>query len=492
LRWAGVALVTLAAIFLVSTAISRGWIGPELQLLGATLGGIALLGGAWYLANDRPPWSLALGSGGAIVVAVCALATHEWLDLVGPGPAVALTALATAASTATAWQTRQQGTALVAGVVAAVAPVETLEKLGEYEALGWEVGLILLAAGLGLALRWPWLRLIVGWCGALVLIALAFESKPEGSLLAIGIAAIVVVASALWTGPILSAHRRGCAPDTAAAIDVRSVAAVPGWVWLVLVGLLDLTADGVAGLAGSVWLIPRAVPPVIALSTMLGGLAVIAVGLAIYLDGPALAVALLVQGLVSLAIGRKVDDLPLRLTGAVLVHLALVVAVVAMIRAFDGGYPNPAHALGTLAVVGAFAGAAALTYPTSTHRVDLDVPFVYPFVVAWSATMLWVVSVFANVSQGLTFVSAVWAIMAGGALVFGLQNRNDVIRITGLVTLAITLLKLFTVDLAEVDVLWRVGLFFVVGVGFIALGLRIPNLVRSDENPDGQDGQDGR
>ena len=28
LRWAGVALVTLAGIFLVSTAVTRGWIGP--------------------------------------------------------------------------------------------------------------------------------------------------------------------------------------------------------------------------------------------------------------------------------------------------------------------------------------------------------------------------------------------------------------------------------------------------------------------------------
>ena len=42
LRWAGVALVTLAGIFLVSTAISRDWIGPELQLLGAALGGSLL------------------------------------------------------------------------------------------------------------------------------------------------------------------------------------------------------------------------------------------------------------------------------------------------------------------------------------------------------------------------------------------------------------------------------------------------------------------
>jgi hypothetical protein len=477
----------------VGAAIGRGWIGPELQLLGASLGGIALLAGAWYLADDRPPWSLAFGAGGAIVVVVCALATHEWLDLVGPGPAVALAALATVASTVTAWQTRQQGTGLVAGVVAVLAPIETLDQLGEIAVLGWQVAVILGATALGLAIRWRWVRLVVGWLGALVLLTLAFETEPAGSLLAAGLVATAVVAAALWLAPAVSLTREGVPYRASAAIDARTVAAVPAWVWLTVAGLLDWSADGVGiggcvaglafcALAGLFSLARRPAARVVAESTVLGGLGVLAVGLAIWLNGPVLAVALMAQALITFALGRRLDDLPLKVSGGILAHVSLAVALVEMLQALDGGYPNPAHAIGTLLVIGVFAGAAALTYPTSPFRGELEVPFVYPFVVAWACTMLWFTSIFVDLPQGLTFVSGAWAAMACGALVVGLLQRNDVIRITGLVTLGITLLKLFTVDLAEVDVFWRVGLFFVVGVGFIALGLLVPNLVRSADD----------
>ena len=75
--------------------------------------------------------------------------------------------------------------------------------------------------------------------------------------------------------------------------------------------------------------------------------------------------------------------------------------------------------------------------------------------------------------------------MAGAALVVGLTQRIDVVRGVGLATLALTLAKLFTVDLAEVDVLARVILFFVVGVGLIVLGLKVPNLIsRGNGAPD--------
>ena len=43
-------------------------------------------------------------------------------------------------------------------------------------------------------------------------------------------------------------------------------------------------------------------------------------------------------------------------------------------------------------------------------------------------------------------------------------------------TLAVTLVKLLTVDLAEVDTLWRVGLFLVIGTGLLRLGYVLPRL----------------
>ena len=54
LKWGGVVLVVLAVGFAVSTAISRGWIGPEAQLAGAALVSIGLVATGLYLRRSRP------------------------------------------------------------------------------------------------------------------------------------------------------------------------------------------------------------------------------------------------------------------------------------------------------------------------------------------------------------------------------------------------------------------------------------------------------
>ena len=48
-------LVLLGALFLVRTAIVRGWIGPQLQLLGASLIGAGLLAGAFPWLSGAAP-----------------------------------------------------------------------------------------------------------------------------------------------------------------------------------------------------------------------------------------------------------------------------------------------------------------------------------------------------------------------------------------------------------------------------------------------------
>ncbi len=54
LKWGGVALVVLGVVFSVSTAIHRGWIGPELQLAGSCAIGLALIGLGFRLRSTRP------------------------------------------------------------------------------------------------------------------------------------------------------------------------------------------------------------------------------------------------------------------------------------------------------------------------------------------------------------------------------------------------------------------------------------------------------
>jgi len=54
----------------------------------------------------------------------------------------------------------------------------------------------------------------------------------------------------------------------------------------------------------------------------------------------------------------------------------------------------------------------------------------------------------------------------------------------GLITLGVTVVKLVTVDLDAVDTMWRAGLFFLVGIGLLRLGLLV-------SRPDDDDIDDG-
>ena len=489
LRWAGVALVTLAGIFLVSTAVTRGWIGPELQLLGAALGGAILLGAAVRLADVRRPWALALGCGGSTVLIASALATHEWLDVVGPGPAIALAVLAVLCSVAVALHTRLEGVALVAGVVGMIAPFDTLDTFGDEAILSWVAAFVLGSSAIGLSYRWPGLRLITGWLGAFVLMVYALNEDAYGLLRSMGLVGTAVIGTTLWLAPTV-AERLGTSTGSGnwgsfdwTPVDYRLVALVPAWVWLVLAGLISFAEDSHAGIIavvvagafmGVAELTFSRVSRVVSLATLLGSFVLLAVGLAIYFDGPALMVALAGQAATSYFLSRKLDDLPILITSYLAGAASSMLAIVSLSEAIDrDGFITFGHGLATGLVVLCWVGAALGAHHRRLQNITFDVPFVG----AWIGVMMWFAAALTGVPQGLMLISAAWTVMACAGLVVGLTQRFAVVKNVALGTLGLTLAKLVTVDLAEVDVFWRVGLFFVIGIGLITLGLKVPSLV---------------
>jgi len=98
----------------------------------------------------------------------------------------------------------------------------------------------------------------------------------------------------------------------------------------------------------------------------------------------------------------------------------------------------------------------------------------------------WVAAVFHDVPQGQMFISLTWAALGTTLIVAGARSgRKDVVY-GGLGTLALTAAKLLSVDLQEVDILWRAGLFFVVGAGFLRLAFVLPSLL-GEANTDDSD-----
>lgn len=135
--------------------------------------------------------------------------------------------------------------------------------------------------------------------------------------------------------------------------------------------------------------------------------------------------------------------------------------------------------LANLFVVALLAAAAV------THWRQIDDPLSLPLAVAaWIGALGWIASAFGHRPQGQVIVSLLWSVLAAAALVQGVRTAHHAVRTIGIVTLGVILVKLLTVDLAEVDTLWRVGLFLIIGTGLLRLGYVLPRLSGTpDESP---------
>jgi len=514
-RWAGLVLVALAAIFLVSTAIQRGWIGPELQLAGATAAGLGLLAGALRLRDHGPGWPTSLGIAGATVLAFCATATHTWLDLVPAPAAVVALAAASTVSVAAAWRLGRESVAVAAGLAALWVP----PALGLHADLTPGVmalavaAMVAAATALGLVRPWPLVRTGVSWVAALLLLAVLAEVDVVGERVEVpgrgpaSAVAVALVTAALWLGPVLATILVGRRPGPEAgaanprsaflrsllgpstvggqlaALDHRLLAVVPAWCWLAVaavtgsdqprpLGLLGLAVGaGFALVAAASWLrLPRA----LGLMQALGVSGVVAVALIALVDGPLLMVALTVQTAATAVVAHRFRDTALGVSAGITGALAVLLATGDIFRTIGEGDPTLGGALAQAFVVAAV-GATAFAIHRLGRR-DLEGP---AFVAAWGLALLWPVATFLPGPQGNVVVSAVWAAMAVGAIVAGLRwisSLSATVRTVGLLTLALTVGKLLTVDLAVVDVFWRAGLFFLVGAGLLRLAYVLPRL----------------
>ena len=510
LRWAGVVLVFFAALFLVSTAVSRGWIGPEVQLALATVGGAALIGTGVHLEHrfggERRPWSLALANTGVLVLATCAGAAHGWLDLVGAGTAVVLVALVLALALVLADWFSHESLAIcgLAGALFTPAFIGGYDFLGDVGTGAWL--LMLVAVTMALAGRYGWsaprmLGLVV--IGPFMVALTDGLVEVSGSLLAVVQGMIAVAGLLWWLAPWLRPPTR-----TLRSIDHRLVFVVPGLIWLASSGLWATTdreealaATAVAAGFGAVtWLTTRfpalgfrsiRVPDRdLGFGHLVGISSLVTVALALWFDGPILLSALAVQGLGTTALAVRSGDRLLQLNAAVLGAVIGTWTAIGILDGIDDGLAA-ADAVVYVLVLAAAAGSAWLIRLRSIPVAGLTV------VAAWAGLLAWVMAVLRPLPQGQMLVSIVWAALGAGLVVLGLglwarglpavasalHQWRTPIKSLGLATVAATVVKLVTIDLAEVDTIWRALLFAVVGVGLLRLGYRIGLLERSDHEP---------
>ncbi len=476
LKWGGISLVVLAVGFALSTAIQRGWIGPELQLLGAMLLGGALIGAGIRLQPTRPTWTHALCSGGVLTF-FTTFASYLFVDLVGTNAGLVLTVIVAAGGYGLSRLINSEwvGVATAVGGLAAGVALEVWDSSGALAIL-W--GIIVLGPGVALALERGWHGLRLTSFVGLAAWFLGTSSLADGTVLQVVlIAALAAVALAVLYIPSM-----GNLQSIWQQMEVQGAGAVAPWL-LVCIGLgLDLDGESAwrylaLAITVAVALLAFAIRPYVKtahfVSSLIGASVTLSVAIGAFISTEYTFLGLAVQGAGLLLLRRYLGNSVRVLVNALLLLVVSAGWVAAlMLEAWSENVSIGDDAL-HLATLAALA--------TAVYFVrERELRYIGAFGLL-GLGLTWLGSALVHLPQGHAAVSLSWAAVGTALLVGGGYFRRPLVGGTGLGVLGLTVAKLLTVDLASVDALWRAGLFLIVGLGLLRLGFSLPKLMGIDQ-----------
>lgn len=468
LKWGGVGLVVLAVGFGVSTAIQRGWIGPTLQLIGAVALGIALIAAGVRLRETRRPWTHALCSGG-VAALLTTFASNLFLDNATTDLAFVLTVIVGLGAIGLARFVRSEWV----GIVALLGGINAWMVIGDGDPPFIETGAVfvvmfVVVIVVSVEQAWFGLRLLTQLTGLVSTLGLAFASDT-GSQQAAALFAAAVVATVL-----LSVPSNGEIHPPWRTIELQTPTFVSPWGWVVIASMfvdadtaIGLVALGSAGAVAAIALAARARlldGHVVAL--LVGASVSLTIGLGFVLSTEVAWVAVAVQGVGLVVLHRFVFrgwSIPVN-AGVLLVASAMW--VVADGEAAWRDDASIGADIARLAVVAAIAAGAWLAGQLQVRQIG--------GAVVLGLSLLWLGSVLVHLPQGQAAVSLSWAVIGFAVIGAGAIRKIPEFGNAGLIVLAITVGKLLWVDMAEVDALWRAGLFLVIGLAILRLGFVLP------------------
>jgi len=198
-------------------------------------------------------------------------------------------------------------------------------------------------------------------------------------------------------------------------------------------------------------------------------------------------IALAATGAAVGALAKPLRETRLWLAGAIVAGLGafLALTVVAPPSHFFAASDNPGRGLVSLVFCALGLGVLAKLAERRSDRIASAVAAGGVAVYAISLLILEVAlrissaSVETDFERGHTGVSAFWALVGLGLLVFGLYRRSTILRYSGLVVFGLSLAKIFLFDLAELSSVARAFSFIFVGGLLLAGGFFLQRLSSS-------------
>ena len=496
-RVGGISLVVLAAIFFVSTAISRDWIGPEAQLALATVTSVGFIIQSFRFGPSKSQWRTTFAAGGAAGFFVSGVVGHIGLDILSLQGALGWLATAVVGFLALSKVHRSEVLAGL-GAPATVAGAFLLSLSGnDTPAMLVSTG-ALWAIALGITTfgeRWYGARSL-GAAVAAGLIALGvIASVIAGPTLTVTLVATLLgIVAVVW---LAVQHAGMFPPGDTGGVSRRVLGLIEAWTFAILIPWIAfivellvpngatvggfeiegwaVIATGIAGAAIVTALASKADSLVILLQ-QLGALGTVGVGLAIVFNGPVLLVSLLAMTVTSVALAQRTRAPEAILAAAGLGSIVIGWTSILVLIALSGAGLTIAETIAT----GLVFVSAGLGVWLGRDREEV----VAIGLLVWIGLLSWIAAAWVGVPQAQMWISISWAVASVALLSTrmiltgekGSELYGRVVNL-GLATLGVTGAKLIFVDLVAVDVLWRAALFFVIGGMFLRLAFILPKLL---------------
>ena len=235
LAWVGGLALVLGAIFFLSLAFSRGWIGPELRvLIGLVAGSICLAGGAAFMERDNRLLGHALTPVGLAIISVSLIAATRLFDLVPVEVGLAVALLSAIVAAVIAVRSNSQ---IVAGfgLISVLAAPPLMGASPDMATLAFIAVVLVGTTGVALWRSWSWLP-PVAFVLSVLQAASWINGHPDPAIGLIGIWLYWLLNIVAAGGEEFRRHRDDLSPSSATVL-VANVA------FLVWAGFVLLSGD---------------------------------------------------------------------------------------------------------------------------------------------------------------------------------------------------------------------------------------------------------
>lgn len=479
LGWVGGISVVIAAVFFVVMAVRNGWIGVDARMALAFAGSTALVGfGVWlYERRGQTQAALATVAAGLAALYASTAATTLHYHLLSPvlGLVIAGSVGVLALVLAVRWDSEEiAGIGIVGSLLAPV----FVDAGTHTSSLVFMTIALLAAIGVVLERGWAWLALVAYVVSVPQAASWIYAERSTHLSLSLAVAVafwLLYVVAAI--GHELRAPTKSLRLSSASLLVANaSVAAAGGW-WLIddagHRGWANAWLFALAGahvVLGTLVLRSRASREI---ALLLYGVAAAVVGVAIpvALGGPAVVAAWSAEALVLAWAGRNTDA-PERGLVASLLFAGLALGHVLVFEVPPDSLAYGLHsipvaigasALVLLALAGIAAAYREVLEPLAWVGAGLAVYVASGLVVDLAGAQY-----HDSTQTSQLALSGFWGALGFAAIVAGLIRRKRALRLGGLGVLALAVGKVFLIDLAHLESIWRVGSFLAVGLLLLA------------------------